>query len=38
MMKRLPFFTPLGWSVIFLAGAGIGAWIAVQMLIIRGLW
>jgi len=37
MMSKLPFFTPLGWGVLFAASVGVGIWIAFQMMVIRGL-
>ena len=37
-MNKLPYFTPLGWSIIFGVSVGVGVWIAIQMLMIRGLW
>lgn len=37
-MERLPYFTPLGWGVIFGVGFCVGAWIAYCTLSMLGLW
>ena len=33
----LPYFTPLGWAVVFAAGFAVGWWIWFYTLSIRGL-
>jgi hypothetical protein len=36
-MKRLPYFTGFGWTMIFLCGVCVGIIIAIETLTLRGL-